>query len=71
MWKWASTNGGVTRSPAASISRAPCSARRGADGGDAAMLDRDVDLAAAVGQAGIANDEIHFRSCCALGTPRL
>jgi hypothetical protein len=27
------------------------------------VLDRDVDLAPAVGQAGIANDEIHYRSC--------
>ena len=31
--------------------------------GDAPVFDRDVDLAPAVGQAGIANDEIHYRSC--------
>jgi hypothetical protein len=34
--------------------------QRGADGSDAAALDRDVDMLASIGQAGIAYDQIHL-----------
>ena len=71
IWKCASTKGGVTRRPVASISRAALALIAGAASDNAAVLDRDIDARAAIGQIGAPDDQIeHQRSSLRNGCSR-
>ena len=57
MWKWASTKGGETRWPAASSTGAS-SLEGGPDRSDPSGADGDILAGAAVGQGGVADDQV-------------
>ena len=58
MWKWQSTKGGETSRPVASIDAAGFGGDARLDRGDLPAGAGDVDAGAAVGEGGVADDQV-------------
>ena len=66
-----STNGGETRQPCASMTRAASPAMRALDRRDLPVADRDIEAIAAVGKRGVADDQVEHRDEPTTRGPRL